>query len=205
VLGAGADAAKKAPSEQRTIVGSGLLAWIFASTTSILTACSGHTTTPASDTRTRVNEKHVTIYQNASMNSPIVGIAIENGTPAKSGFRADTWVLELSVLGDVDHPSACGVVLERGRQTKPSVYPYVDLSLADNSTIDRYAAIPCSERANSTKLTSADGSIAMTGHVEYKTYGDENEWVYHIDQISRAPRITKFVPPDSFAWPSSPP
>jgi hypothetical protein len=174
---------------------------ILACVVMILAGCRGHATTPVSDTRTRVNEEHVTIYQDASMNSPIVGMAIENGTPAKGDFRADVRVLELSVLGDVDHASACGVVLERERQTKPSRHPFDDLSFSENSTIDRYAAIACSERANSTKLTLADGSIDMTGHVEYETYGDENEWVYHIDHISRAPRITTFVPPDSFVWP----
>lgn len=175
---------------------------IVASTTAMLTACSGRAATPASDTRTRFNEEHVTIYQDASMNSPIVGTAIENGTPAKNNFHADVWVLELSVLGDVNHPSACGVVLEHDRQRKPSRYPG-DLSFSENSTLERYAAIPCSEKPDSTKLGWSDGSVAMTGHVEYKTYGEDDEWVYHIDHISRAPRIATFVPPNAFVWSAS--
>jgi hypothetical protein len=174
---------------------------------SLLCGCGGSSSEVKPDRRTRFNEERVTIFQDAFMNSPIVGIVIENGTPSKNDFHADVWVLELSVLGDVDHLSACGVVLERDHQGKPSRHPFDDLSFSPNSTIDRYEAVPCSERANSTKLTLVDGSVAMTGHVKYNVHADEEDedWLYHIDHITRAPRITRFEPPGSFTWESSPP
>lgn len=175
---------------------------IFVSAT-VLSACSGRATMSAPGTRTRFNEEHVITYQDAWTNSPIAGISFENGTPGKGDFRADVRVLEFSVLGDVDRASACGVVIERVRETRLSKDPFSELSVSRNGTIERFAAIQCSEKPDSTKLTWSRGHIAMTGHVEYKAYGDDDEWVYHIDHIARAPRIATFEPPDSFAWPSS--
>lgn len=140
------------------------------------------------------------------MNSPIVGMAIENGTPSKNDFRADVWVLELSVLGDLEHPSVCGIAVEHVRETTPRKHPFE--AVADSSgTIERHATIPCSERVDSTKLTWPDGSTAMTGHIEYNVHADEegSDWLYHIDHIARAPRIATFVPHNSFLWRSPPP
>jgi hypothetical protein len=140
------------------------------------------------------------------MNFPIVGIAIENGTPSKNDFRADVRVLELSVLGDLDHPSVCAIVLEHVHQTTPRKYPFDDVAASDGR-IEGHALIPCSEKPGSTKLMWPDGEVAMTGHIEYNVHAEEenSDWVYHIDHIARAPRIATFEPPASFTWQTSEP
>lgn len=179
-----------------------VLPWAIA----ILTACHGQAAPSASDDRTRVNEEHVMIYQDAPANSPIAGIEVENGTPSKNTFRADARVLELSVLGDLNRPTVCAIVIERVRETKPLQYPFGNV-FGTNAAIERYSTIPCSPTPDSTKVTLPQGPIALTGHVEYAIHGElaTYDWTYHIDHIVRAPRIAQFDPPDAFTRPAKSP
>lgn len=166
----------------------------------------------------RVNDKHVTIHQDADLNSPIIAIAIENGDPGTLRFRNDVRILELAIIGDLLHPAACGVVIEHFRLRTPYGDPVSDLGIAlDHAgSVEKRETIACSEKPRSTHLSWPDNSVIMSGHLSYERGGDENgdendendddgKWQYHIDDIHVAPRIAVFDPPNSFFWPTEKP
>jgi hypothetical protein len=155
---------------------------------------------------------YITVHQDAGFNSPIVGWAIENGTPSKNDFLTDARFLELTVLGNAEHPTRCAVIMEHITGTEPDEDPAFDdpgaISDSDPKTETSYT-IPCSESENSTRITWPDGSIVMTGHIEdTSSSGSEdddsnsasdNPWSFHIDEITRAPHTTRFDPEGSFS------
>lgn len=159
----------------------------------------------------RVNKLHVSIHQDTQINTPIITVATENGDPNSKHFRNDMRVLELAILGDLEHPAACGIVIEHFTLSTPYSGPMDDLLIGDNKggSIEKRGTIACSEKTDSTRLNWPDNSVNMTGHLSYTRVGDENsddyEWEYHIDHIQEAPRITAFDPPDSFTWQTAKP
>jgi hypothetical protein len=188
--------------------------------TCLSSACGGSSTNVKPDTRTRHNEPHITIHQDASQNDPIIGWAVENGNPSKNTFRAMVRFLELSVLGTADHPSRCAIIIEKLVSHEPDEDPMsddpTDLDFDIGSpqpTAERSYTIPCSEHEKSTQIAWPDGSIVLSGHIAEPSSSEdsdnesasENHWQFVIDGVVQAPRITKFDPPDSFAWVTSPP
>jgi hypothetical protein len=177
----------------------------------VLVACASGSKSGSDDSRTRYNEPHITIHQDAGFDSPIIGWAIENGTPGDGAVRTDARFLELTVLGNANHPTTCAITIEHAITNKLDEDPANDdpvLLGDDNPTTERSYTIPCSERPNSTEILWPGGTIVMTGHIEDTSSGDDNEdastdanpWSFKIDKIDQAPRITKFDPEDSFSW-----
>lgn len=174
-----------------------------------LCACGGP------DTRTRVNETHITIRDRAEQNHPIIGWAVENGTPSKHTFKVTFWFLELSVLGEAIHPSACAIVIEEAASQTPIKDPSTDDSILSDPDAkprtERSYTVPCSERKRSTRIVWPGNSIVLLGHVsrpitEHESFDSEQEyeevgdWQFGIDEIPQAPRIAEFDPPGSFTF-----
>jgi|GEM_PF-4408709 hypothetical protein len=175
----------------------------------MLGACGGDGRDWSSDSRTRRNEVHITIHQGAGYNDPVIGWAVENGTPSKNDFHTDARFLELTALGNADNPTECAVVIERTVSTQPDEDPSTDdpvLLGGEDPTTEHSYTIPCSQSVNSTRIVWPDGSIVMTGHIEdaaatvdsEDSSPSENAWSFKIDSITHAPRITKFDPVGSF-------
>ena len=179
----------------------------------VLNACGGESSSSSLDNRTRRNEWHITIHQDADSGSPIIGWAIENGNPSKGDVRTNVWFLELTVLGNADHPTNCAVSMEHAVTNQLDEDPILDDPSTigdDNPKTERSYTVTCSEKPDSTRISWPGGAIAMTGHVTENTSDDSGEqapsneprWSFAIDHIQRAPRTTKFDPEDSFTWPS---
>src|SRR5580692_4741197 len=85
---------------------------LCAAVIAILPACRSESKSSDSDDRTRHDEQHITIHQDAGYNSPFIGWAVENGTPSDGKLRTDARFLELTVLGNAEHPTTCSVIIE---------------------------------------------------------------------------------------------
>jgi hypothetical protein len=181
-------------------------------TTCLSSACGGSSTNVKPDTRTRHNEPHITIHQDATRGDPIVGWAIENGNPSKNTFRASVRFLELSVLGTAEHPSRCAIVIEKLVSQQPDEDPVLDdpvlLDPSAQPAAERSYTIPCSEREKSTRIAWPDVSIVLSGHIDEagranQDGGSESDdrWEFVIDEVSKAPRITRLDDPEgSLMW-----
>ena len=168
------------------------------------------------DTRTRHNEVHITIHQNARHDDPIIGRAVENGSLSKGTFRAVVRFLKLTVLGSV--PSRCAIVIERFVTLDPDEYPGEDnaellFDLDPNGEklagpVQQPYLIPCGERDKSTRIAWPDGSIVLLGHIDDSTSEDsdndgtsDNGWHFVIDEVTQAPRIAQLDDPGgSLEW-----
>jgi hypothetical protein len=180
-----------------------------------LSGCGESSTHVKPDARTRHNELHITIHQDANEKDPIVGWAIENGTPSKNTFRASVRFLEWSTLGTADHPSACAIVIEKVISGSPDEVPETDdptfmvapdsINLAQPTTEQSYT-IPCSERTKSTQILWPRASVAILGHIaqgdsEDTADDDSTRWHFVIDEIPQAPRVTQLDDPrGSLVW-----
>ena len=167
------------------------------------------------DTRTRHNEVHITIHQNARHDDPIIGRAVENGSLSKGTFRAVVRFLKLTVLGSV--PSRCAIVIERFVTLDPDEYPggptlssfstWIRMAVPLDLCSSRYW-IPCGERDKSTRIAWPDGSIVLLGHIDDWTSEDsdndgtsDNGWHFVIDEVTQAPRIAQLDDPGgSLEW-----
>jgi hypothetical protein len=183
--------------------------------TSLSSACSAKSADVKPDTRTRNNESHVTIHQDAGQNDPIIGWAVENGNPSKSTFRAIVRFLELSVLGTADHPARCAIIIEKLVSHEPDEDPMsddpTDLDFDIGSpqpTVERSYTMPCNERAESTRIVWPDGSIILLGHIEHPSdenrnddSSDSNSWQFVVDEVTQAPKGTQLDDPGgSLMW-----
>jgi hypothetical protein len=199
-----------------TLVSAMRLATLCAAVIAMFPACGGESKSSDDDTRTRHDELHITIHQDAGYNSPIIGWAVENGTPGDGKLRTDARFLELTVLGNAEHPTNCALAIEHAVTDQLDENPASDDPILigdENPKVEHSYTIPCSETPDSTTISWPDGSIVMTGHIDDSSSSEDNEesssgdnpWSFRIDHIKRAPRITKFDPEDSFTWGSPSP
>ncbi len=180
-----------APTVDRFVRRVGVAVYVGAAL--LLTAGCGGGSEP--DNRTRHNESHVTIHQNAAMKDAVIGWRVENGNRADKTFRAQTRLLELDVVGDGMKPTRCVLNIEAGQSTSPHDF------LLDSRTESAWL-IPCGELPKSTRVASPDESVVLLGHLNFTSDEDGNNgnWEFVIDEILQAPRIAEFEPKGSFSW-----
>lgn len=167
-------------------------------------------------TRVRHNENHLFIHQDADAGDPVVGWSTENGAPSSDGFTDHSRFLELTVLGNADHPRRCVLSIEELYSNEPdedaTAESYLLIGSKRDPKIVRSTEIPCSKDTGSTQLQWQDAAILMNGHLVdayEQPSGDDDQnvetgerWSFHIDKIRMVPRIARFDPEGSFVWTS---
>lgn len=175
----------------------------------VLTAsCSHHE--PPPDNRTRVNEVHLLIHQDADEKSPIIGWVLENGTPSKGDFHVEVKSLSLTIIGSGDHPDQCVLSIQRYINALPANDdPELDeldkwwLANDPDSVLDAKTTtigskiVPCNETPNSFLISWPDVHVALKGRLDQTTgeNGEIGPWEYHIDTIQEAPKNVEYDPP----------
>ena len=183
---------------------------------SLLSACGGSSSNIKPDTRTRHNESHITIHQDALEHDPIIGWAVENGTPNKNTLHDEVRFLAWSALNAGAHSSRCVITVSKLVTDQPDEDPMEDdpemLTIGDlgnpKPSLEQAYIIPCSERANSTRIAWPHDAIVLIGHIAEPNTDDSNDdnpgnnrWHFVIEEVTQTPRTTQIDDPrGSLKW-----